>query len=114
VKRNMLVALALLLLVLVAGDAAVSQTGYKFEPDTRVRLIRMIHREPAACVDLIERAESLVELRDALAERVRVEFTNARIVEAARALEDLNLSEEMTLRELREAADAVEVEGADS
>jgi hypothetical protein len=109
-----LVILALFTLVLVAGDAAVSQTGFKFEPDTRARLIRMIHREPAACVGLIERAESLVGLRDALAERVRAEFTNARIVEAARALEDLGLSEDMTLRELREAADAVEAEGADS
>ena len=107
-KRNMPVALALLILVFVAGDAAVSQTGFKFEPDTKARLIRMIHREPAVCVDLIEEAGSLAGLREALAERLQVEFTNARIVEAARALEDLGLSEDMSLRELKEVADAIE------
>jgi hypothetical protein len=113
VKRNILGALALFSLIVVAGDAGVCQTGFKFEPDTRARLMRMIHREPAACVDLIERAESLVGLRQALVQRVEAEFTNERIIEAVRALKDLGLSEEMTLRELREAADAAELEAGD-
>jgi hypothetical protein len=108
VKRNTLGALALFTLIIVAGDAGVSQTSFKFEPNTRARLLRMMHREPAACVDLIERAESLAGFREALVQRVQTEFTNTRIVEAARALEDLDLSEDMTLRELKEAADAIE------
>lgn len=109
-KRNIIVALTLFTLIVVAGGAGVSQTGFKFEPDTRARLIRMIHRGPVACVDLIERAESLTGLREALVERLQTEYRRMKIVEAARALSDLDLSEDMTLRELREAAEAVEME----
>lgn len=109
-RRQFFGALALFTLIVIAGDAGVSQTGFKFESDTRARLIRMIHREPTACVDLIERAESLAGLRDALVKRLRTQYTRMKIVEAARTLRDLDLSEDMTLRELREAAGAVEPE----
>jgi len=70
----------------------------------------MIQREPRTCVDLIEQSDSVEELRGALIERVQTTYRAVKMVEAARALRDLGLPEEMTLRELNEAAEAIETD----
>jgi hypothetical protein len=94
------------------GVIGVSQTVFKFEPELRLRLERMIRSEPSACVELIEQSGSLEELREALIERVQTTYRAVKVVEAARALRELDLPEEMTLRELKEVADAIETDGA--
>lgn len=109
-RRHLLRVLAPLCLVMAIGGIGVSQTGFRFDPELRVRLERMIRREPAACVDLIEQSESLGELRETLVERVQTTYRAVKVVEAVRALRDLDLPEEMTLRELKEAADAIEMD----
>jgi hypothetical protein len=111
VKRFILGTLVVFWLVVAGGARVASQTGYQFEPETKALLVRMIQKEPGACVDLVEQAESLAGLREALIERVRTKYRAAKIVEAARALRDLGLSEDMTLREIKEAADAIAEEG---
>jgi len=70
----------------------------------------MMQADPAVCVELIEEAQSLTDLREALVETVRTRYRTVKIVEAARALRELDLSEEMTLRELEETAAALEME----
>ena len=111
-KRHLLGVLVPFCVVVTIGGIGVSQTVFRFEPELRARLERMIQREPETCVDLIEQAESLEELRAILVERVQTTYRAVKMVEAARALRDLGLPEEMTLRELEEAAEAVEMDEA--
>jgi len=113
VKRHLLGILVPFCVVVAVGGHGISQTGFSFEPELRVRLERMIQREPGACVDLIEQAESVEQLRQTLVERVQTTYKAVKVVEAVRALKDLDLPDEMTLQELREAAEAVEAAGDD-
>ena len=112
-KRHIVATLALFALVVAAGDTGVSQTGFQFQPGTRTRLARMIQQEPDACVDLIEQAESIEELRQALVDRVSTQYRATKILEAARALRHLDLPEETTLGEILEAAAAITMEAGE-
>lgn len=109
-KRYLLGILVPFCVVVAIGAIGLSQTGFQFDPELRTRLEKMIRTEPAACVDLIEQAESLEELRLTLAERVQTTYRGVKMVEAARALRDLGLPEDMTLGELKEAAEAIETD----
>ena len=111
-RRHFLRVLVPLCLAMAMGGMGVSQTVFKFDPELRLRLERMIGREPSACVELIEQCESLEELRQGLVERVQTTYRAVKMVEAVRALRGLDLPEEMTLRELKEAAAAIETDGA--
>jgi hypothetical protein len=104
---------ALSSLIVAAAGIAMSQTGFTFEPEMRARLIRMVQKNPDQCVALIEQAESLDALRQTLIEQVRTQYTAAKIIEAARALRETDLSGEMTLRELQETAKTLETEKDD-
>ncbi len=112
-KRHLLWILVPFCVVVVICGHGISQAGFSFEPELRVRLERMIQREPGACVDLIEQAESVEQLRQALVERVQTTYRALKVAEAVRALKDLDLPDEMTLQELREAAEAMETDGND-
>jgi len=76
-----------------------------------VRLEKMIQREPGVCIDLIEQAESVEQLRERLVERVQTTYKAVKVAEAVRALKDLGLPDEMTLQELRESAEAAAADG---
>jgi len=94
-------------LVVAAVTSGVSQVGFRFQPDTRARLMGMLREEPDVCVELIERAGSIGELRQALIDRMDTKYAGMKLVEAARALRCVDLPEETTLRQILEAADAV-------
>jgi tellurite resistance protein len=100
-------------LAVVVVTSGVSQAGFQFQPETRARLIRMLREEPEACVDLIEQAVSIEELRQALVDRVDTKYQAVKLVEAARALRCVDLPEETTLREILDAADAVATEAGE-
>ena len=104
---------ALFALVVVVVTSGVSQAGFQFQPETRARLVRMVHEEPAACVDLIEQAESIEGLRQTLVDRVDTKYQAVKLVEAARALRCVDLPEQTTLREILEAADVVAMEAGE-
>ena len=109
-RRHILRGLVLCCIVAAVSDIGASQTSFRFDPELKARLARMIRRDPGACVELIEESESLEELRQSLVERVRTKYRAVKVVEAVRALRDLDLPEDMTLRELRETAEAIEME----
>ena len=113
IVRKSIAVVALSSLIVAAAGIAMSQTGFTFEPEMRARLIRMVQKNPDQCVALIEQAESLDALRQTLIEQVRTQYSAAKIIEAARALRETDLSGEMTLRELQETAKTLETEKDD-
>jgi hypothetical protein len=112
-KQHVLGVLVLLALTLVAVDSGVTQAGFTFQPETRVRVMRMVQEESEACVSLIEEAGSIEELRQALVDRVDTKYRAVKLVEAACALRCLDLPEETTLREILDAADVVAMEAGE-